>query len=405
MLAHFRNYHRLGLDLQPGVVLLRGENGQGKSNLLEAIHVLATTRSPRTGNERELVTWRDPNDELARAIPPFARLEGRVRRAAGDVHLEVLFRGDVLPAAAEEPAPREVTGPLTRSILVNGLPTRAPALVGQLAVVYFSPQDVAIADGPPSGRRQYLNIANSQVAPAYLRALQQYNRVLAQRNHLLRLIRERRQPPSALAPWSEQLFRTGALVLDQRLRMLAALNRRLPSIFRDLSGTQQELRLVYRSGVFPSGPLPTSDVVPSMDALIQAFRERQADLAGREVEQAVSLLGPHRDDFALLLHDVDLTSYGSRGQQRLAVLALKLAEAEWMSAEMDERPVLLLDDVLSELDPRKRGYVLDCVAATLDSTTSSDQVWITTTETDGYPSSLVERAQVYCVDAGTVRRA
>src|SRR5918912_3129319 len=211
-LVNFRNFGALRLELQPGVLLFSGHNGQGKTNLLEAVYVLATTRSPRTSVERELLSWLTPEDaDLAAVVPPFARLEARVRRLEGEVHLELTFEAERSSTNGAAP------GAVTRGIKVNGLPTRATGLVGQLPVVYFSPADVDLAGGAPSGRRQYLNLANSQVSPSHLRALQRYKRVLLQRNQVLRLVRERRQPPRALEPWTDQLVECGALVLRQRL--------------------------------------------------------------------------------------------------------------------------------------------------------------------------------------------
>src|ERR671936_2477337 len=201
-LVRFRNFGRLRLELSPGVLLFAGRNGQGKTNLLEAVHVLATTRSPRTSSERELLSWQAPEDlDLAAVLPPFAMLEGRVRRRAGEVHLEVSFEAE---RPGEPPA-------VSRAIKVDGLPTRATHLIGQLPVVFFSPTDVTLADGPPAGRRQYLNVANSQASSSYLRALQRYNRVLLQRNQVLRQIRERRQSLAALEPWTEQMVTWGSL--------------------------------------------------------------------------------------------------------------------------------------------------------------------------------------------------
>src|SRR5499425_757984 len=160
-LVNFRNYRGLRLEPHPGVLVFGGDNGQGKTNLLEAVYVLATTRSPRTSVERELLSWRAPEDpDLAAVVAPFARLEARVRRIEAEVHLELTFEAE-----------RDASA-LTRNIKVNGLATRATGLVGQLPVVYFSPGDVELAGGSPSGRRQYLNLANSQVSPDHLRALQ-----------------------------------------------------------------------------------------------------------------------------------------------------------------------------------------------------------------------------------------
>jgi DNA replication and repair protein RecF len=389
-LVNFRNYRGVRLELQPGVLVFSGPNGQGKTNLLEAVYVLATTRSPRTSVERELLSWRAPEDpDLAAVVPPFARLEARVRRRNGEIHLELTFEG--------ERGSLNGTTSVTRAIKVNGLATRATGLIGQLPVVYFSPADVELAGGSPSGRRQYLNIANSQVSPAHLRALQRYNRVLLQRNQVLRLVRERRQPSSALEPWTEQMIGWGSQILQQRLTMLRDVDGRLQTIFRDLAGTSETLQLVYRSSV--------CDVAPaSLAAIEDAYRQRQAEVMSREIEQAVSLVGPHRDDFTFVLDGVDLNTYGSRGQQRLAVLALKLAEADWMRASIGEIPVVLLDDMLSELDTQRRAYVLHRVAA--PEPTRQRQVWITTTELD-LPAAdeFLASAQHFVIDAGQVRTA
>jgi DNA replication and repair protein RecF len=398
LLVNFRNFNSLRLEPQPGVLLFCGPNGQGKTNLLEAVYVLATTRSPRTSSERELLSWRAPEDpDLAAVVTPFARLEARVRRLDAEVHLELAFEAE---RASVNGTPGAAVGAVTRSIKVNGLATRATGLVGQLPVVYFSPADVDLCGGSPAGRRQYLNLANSQVSSNHLRALQRYNRVLLQRNQVLRLVRERRQPPAALEPWTEQMFDWGTKILHQRLLMLRDLGEGLASIHRDLAGSSQTLRVVYRSSVCESAPAPC----PEIADLADAFRQRQAQLAQKEVEQAVSLVGPHRDDFTFMLDDVDLNTFGSRGQQRLAVLALKLAEADWMRTEIGELPIVLLDDVLSELDPQRRAYVLQRVAA--PEPTRQRQVWITTTDANPSPGlDVLAAAQRFVIDAGRVRTA
>ena len=391
-LANFRNFRALRLEPQPGVLLFCGQNGQGKTNLLESVYVLATTRSPRTSVERELLSWRAAEDaDLAAVVPPFARLEARVRRLEGEVHLELTFEAE--RSSTDGAAP----GAVTRGIKVNGLATRATGLVGQLPVVYFSPADVDLAGGAPSGRRQYLNLANSQVSPSHLRALQRYNRVLLQRNQVLRLIRERRQSPGALEPWTEQMLDWGAQILRQRLTMLRDIDAHLAPIFRDLAGTSETLQLVYRSTVCDAAADPAD--------LVESFRQRQVHLAAREVDQAVSLVGPHRDDFTFVLDGIDLNTYGSRGQQRLAVLALKLAEADWMRAEIGELPVVLLDDMLSELDPQRRAYVLQRVAEPDPS--HQRQVWITSTDAndESHLRELLSTAQRFVIDAGQVRTA
>jgi DNA replication and repair protein RecF len=392
-LTNFRNYRGLRLEPHTGILLFSGANGQGKTNLLEAVYVLATTRSPRTSVERELLSWRTPEDvDLAAVTAPFARLDARVRRMVGEIHLELTFEG--------ERSTNGAAGAVSRSIKVNGLATRATGLVGQLPVVYFSPADVDLAGGSPAARRQYLNLALSQASSNHLRALQRYNRVLLQRNQALRLVRERRQPAAALEPWTEQMISWGAQILHARLKMVRDMEACLASIFRDLAGGSETLRVVYRSTVCGNDFATT----PSTVDIEVAFRERQAQVAPREIDQAVSLVGPHRDDFSFVLDEVDLNTYGSRGQQRLAVLALKLAEADWMRSSTGEIPVVLLDDMLSELDPERRQYVLRRVAE--PEPAEGRQVWITTTEPDLLSADqFVTGAQRFFIEAGQVRTA
>jgi DNA replication and repair protein RecF len=381
-LVNFRNFRGLRLDAAPGLLLFHGQNGQGKTNLLESIYVLATSRSPRTSVERELLSWQAADDaDLAAVVPPFARLEGSVRRQQREVHLQLLFES------------QNATNGLTRTIKVDGMPARATGLVGQLPVVYFSPADVGLAGGPPAGRRQYLNLANSQASADHLRALQRYNRVLLQRNQVLRQVRERRQPVSALEPWTEQMVTFGTQIIRQRQTMLHEVAERAAPIFADLAGVLDTLDITYRSSVCTT----------AHDDLAASFHEHQQRVAAREIDQAVSLVGPHRDDFGFLLGEVDLNTYGSRGQQRLAVLALKLAEADWMHAQIGELPVILLDDVLSELDPERRQYVTDRVVRSDPS--AERQVWITSTDLHGFSNEILTGAQQFEIDAGRVRRA
>ncbi len=395
-LVNFRNYVRLAFVPGERVSVLRGDNGQGKSNILEAIYFLATTRSARAGSDRELVHWRARNDTI-----PFARVEARIAKAELELHIEMLIRADpdadsATAARSEQPSANGAVPsapPVAKKIRVNGLPTRAVELVGQVNVVIFTPEDVALVAGPPMGRRRYLDITNSQVSAAYLRTLQHYNRVLVQRNHLLRQVRERRQPRDALDFWNGELVAAGAHVVHRRVDTLAAINRDLAPLYRQLSGGEQTLELIY----LPTGYRP--EAVGSAEVtraeLAGLFEVRMAEVLPREIEQGVSLAGPHRDDFAYLLDGVNLTTYGSRGQQRLAVLALKLAEGQFMAGQTAERPILLLDDVLSELDPVRRGFVLEQAG-------HEGQTIITATDLSDFPDALLADAAVFDVEQGAL---
>jgi len=430
-LANFRNYLRLELELPGPVVIFQGDNGQGKSNLLEAIYFLATTRPLRAGSDRELIHWGALDEPI-----PFARVAGVVRKTTGELKVEVVIRADRAERQAAVLAEGGVApGGLSKRIKVNGVVKRALDLIGLINVVTFSPQDLELIAGAPALRRRFLDIANCQVDPRYCRALQQYNRVLVQRNHLLKDIREGRQPAETLEFWSEELVESGSYLLARRLSTVATLNRRIDGYHHRLTGTGKRLRMAYRSSVgeaatrdwergdessvlYPAegGPSDEDSALgiqdsregsalshqpPVLDREVgrQAalFREALRRYRRRETLQGASLVGPHRDDILFLADGVDVNVYGSRGEQRVVALALKLSEVEFMQATTGERPILLLDDVMSELDPARRRLLLE----TID---NSGQTLITATDLEPFSPEFLSRVALFHIEQGTVTR-
>ena len=373
-LSNFRNYERLELDIPPRLSVLYGDNAQGKSNLLEAIYLLATTRSHRATTERELLSWSVPRDGVE-----VSRLVAQVQKAGGPVQVELALMAS-FPATTDGPEEAGAPEPrlVQKRIKVNGINRRAIDLVGQVNVVLFTSQDIDIISGAPSTRRRYLDVTSSQVDSRYLRTLQQYNKVLTQRNHLLRMIRERRAGVDQLGFWDSELVSNGSYLIEARLRMVSELDKLAQPVHERLTGEKETLQMEY---------------VRSVGA--DDFEERLTRVREREVAQGMSVVGPHRDNVSFTVNGTDMNTYGSRGQQRTIALSLRLAEASFMQARTHETPVLLLDDMLSELDIPRRQHLLDFIA-------SQQQVVITTTDLDCFTPSFLAEASVFRVKEGTV---
>jgi DNA replication and repair protein RecF len=360
-LTDVRSFRHLAIDLAPGVYVIAGENAAGKTNLLESVAMLATTKGVRSGPDLDLIAWQ----AVAEDPLPAARLEADVETAAGKRSLEVAVIAQV--AVAGVPPTRA-----GKRFRVNGVARRASDLIGQLRVVMFAADDLTIIDGPPVNRRRYLDLTISQLDPAYLRALQRYARVLEQRNSLLRRLQERGgRGLDQLEFWDDELSAAGALILARRADSVRALARDAADRYAELAATTEEtLEIRYLPGVPPEvqQALREHDLQDRLRAALEAGRLE-------DVRRGMSRIGPHRDDLAFLIagHPAGLTA--SRGQQRSAALALRLAEVALSTRRTGDPPVLLLDDILSELDARRRERILHVAYGV-------DQVLITTPDED-----------------------
>jgi DNA replication and repair protein RecF len=404
-LINYRNYHRLELELPRSVSIFHGRNAQGKSNLLEAILLLATTRGYRATTDRELIHWDTPP-------PRFARVEGTVQRRRGTVHVEIVIleQSDLGPAAASGDRP------VQKRLKVNGIPRRAIDVVGQVNVVLFSPEDLELVAGAPAVRRRYLDIMLCQIDPHYCRALQQYNHVVMQRNALLRQLggrasagSGRRMAAAAGAPsagmtqlqyWDQQLVTYGTQVLQARVQALVELSAEAAEAHARLlepdpagGEPRHPLRLTYR----PSLEAPVELCGPA-EEVRRAYAEHLERIKVRELQQGVTLVGPHRDDVSISLGGIDMHTYGSRGQHRMITLAIKLAELRLMERRTGEQPILLLDDVASELDPQRRAFLLRAIE-------QHEQVLLTTSDLGLLDPAFVQRHPRFEVCAGNVTPA
>ena len=371
-LHNFRNYVRLDLDLAPGITMLLGDNAQGKTNLLEAIYYLATSRSPHAATDREVVNWLVADEEPL----PYTRLVGRVSRGSSSQSIEI-----TLTQQADNGSRYR------KQIRINGVNKRAMDLLGHLNVVLFLPQDIDLVSGSPSGRRRYLDVTLCQVDPTYCRHLSRYNQIVTQRNALLRDLRERSGDPGQLAFWDEKLAGHGAYLVHRRRGAVQLLDELAHSVQGLLTDGEERLHLRYEPSLEAEGEAAT-------EALRQAFLTQLGAQRQREIAAGMSLTGPHRDEMRFLIDGVDAGVYSSRGQQRTAALALKLAEVDLMRHETGEHPVLLLDDVLSELDAHRRSFLMRALED------GPQQSVITTTELHALSQSFLERCRLLRVRLG-----
>ena len=382
-LSDFRSYRSLDLELPPGLLLFLGENAQGKTNLLEAVYLLSTVRSPRTGSDGDLINW-----DVSKDGPPVARIVAEAERKAGPVRVEMAIRG-------QEETPLAGHSRSGKRLRVNGVPQRASQVVGQINAVFFTPQDLDLVGGPPSLRRRYLDITLSQVDGRYLAALQEYSKVILQRNALLRRVREGLSAVEELSFWEARMAASGSHIVRVRTEAAMRLAELAAAAHVALSGEREELRLVYEprwARDWDAARLSGKDEAELSAALLDTLNQSRQ----REIAAGVSLWGPHRDDLLFLLNGRPAAAFASRAQRRTAALALRLAEARFLLAVTGDHPVLLLDDVLSEMDDRRRRGVLDAVAG-------FDQVWVTSAEEEA-ARAMAPAAHLFNVSGGEVSR-
>ncbi len=390
-LTNYRNYSRLVLDLSSGPTILCGDNAHGKTNLLEAIYFLSTTRGVFARSDQQLINWLILKQETL----PFARVEATIKTQATSfkVAITVLREGNSI----------------RKDIRFNGAKKRAMDVIGKLTTVMFLPEDIELVTGAPAMRRRYLDSTLCQIHPAYCAALSRYNKVLTQRNALLKELYKRNGNPDQLIYWDEQLAQDGAVLVVHRHNAILDLDTVARQRHRELSSGQEGLRLHYAPSFDPyQRPKPNyqlplimedlalySSAAPPLKDVRQTFMAYLQQARQDEINRGVTLVGPHRDDFHFLVDGIDMTLYGSRGQQRTAALSTKLAEVTLMQQSTGEIPVLLLDDVMSELDVHRRGQIINIV-------NQAGQSILTTTDWEDYPTDFRQQANLFSVEMGRV---
>ena len=384
-LVNYRNFREVDLAPAAGVSVFHGGNAQGKTSLLEAAYTLAVGRSFRTERERQVLNFDAAREGAAAYITGTACIDGQslmvvvgYRPAAR----ETATSGDTnpdLPEPATLPA-------VAKQIRVNRQPSTAAALVGRIAASLFSVDDLDLVLGSPSHRRRYLDVLISQADRSYLQALQRFQAALRNRNGLLRRRREGHVGPEELEYWDEQLVQSGSVITFGRSEALARLAVFARRQHGELGNPEQDLALEYLPSVPPGA---------CVEDTATAFQRELERVSAREQATAVTAVGPHRDNFATYLKGLDAASFASRGEARTIALALRLAEAEYLAETRGDDPVILLDDVFSEMDDGRRERVLQKVSR-------YRQTLITTTDVEPVRATLGDSAAYFLVADGAV---
>ena len=361
-LQNFRNYESVQLEFTDGVHVFIGENAQGKTNLMESIYALAMTKSHRTTNDKELIGW---NKE-------FATIKGTVEKTATKTNLELQF---------------SKKGKIAK---VNFLEQkRLSSYLGNLNVILFAPENLTLVKGSPQNRRKFVDMELGQMSSLYLYDLVEYNRVLKQRNtYLKQLAIKKKQQDEYLEVLSEMLSELASKIVFHRLDFMKQLEALAIPIHDQLSLGREKFSVSYQATIPLEDGLTPSQI---KEIYIDQFKKNQT----READQATTLIGPHRDDLIFYLNEIPVQTYGSQGQQRSTVLSLKLAEIELMKLSTGEYPLLLLDDVLSELDDDRQTHLIKAIE-------NKVQTFITTTSLDGIKQQFINEPVVIPIEKGTI---
>lgn len=390
-LTNFRSLTRLDADLPRRAVVLTGQNAQGKTSVLEAIYFLAAFTSFQTNTDRQMVNFHEARNPLA-----VTRLVADYQRGKTKHRLEARLILEPTGTNGQR---------LRKEILLDGAKRNINDVIGHFNAVIFVPQMSQIIEGGPDERRRYLNLALSQAVPAYARTLGDYTQALTQRNALLKALNENGGNPNQLEVWDEALVKSGAQIILWRIQAIQEIERLASRVHHELTRGTEILRLAYEPAYDPL-PKPDGQLGLKLDTAIdrssieikeiqEGFLTKLKTIRGEEIARGVTTIGPHRDDLRFVINKADVSDYGSRGQIRTTLLALKLAEVEWMKERTGEYPVILLDEVMAELDASRRADLLRYV-------TQESQVLFTATDLNLFDPEFTQSAEVWDVKGGVV---
>lgn len=352
-LDDYRNYEKISIKFDKGINILYGNNAQGKTNILEAIYLCSTTKSHRGNKDKEIIRFGYQESHI-RALFNKNEVEYQI-----DIHLR---------------------NEKSKGIAINGVKLKKAAeLLGLANIIIFSPEDLSIIKDGPSDRRRFVDAELCQLDKVYLYNLTNYNKIVNQRNNLLKDILIHPELRDTLDVWDAQLVNIGNKIIERRKLFVDQLNEIISDIHNNISGGKEELEIIYD---------------PNVD--IEGYEEKLKKHREKDIRYKLTSVGPHRDDFIFYINDIDTKKYGSQGQQRTAALSLKLAEIKLVERIAGSTPILLLDDVLSELDSSRQNYLLNSIR--------NIQTIVTCTGLDEFINSRIEINKIFKITEGSVKR-
>lgn len=361
-LSHYRNYEHISLNFSPTINVFIGENAQGKTNIMESIYVLAMAKSHRTSNDKELIHW----------DADYGKIEGVVQKKYGSLPIEL------------------VVSKKGKKGKINHLEqTKLSNYIGQMNVVMFAPEDLNVVKGSPQVRRRFIDMEIGQISSVYLYDLLNFQKVLKQRNHLLKMNQGKSCINDVMFEvYTEQYIQTAIKIIQKRFYFMELLQQWAEPIHTSISRGLEKLVVTYK-------PVSGMKADWSIEQMTNYLEQKLHEVKNRELERGVTLIGPHRDDLQFLVNDYDVQTFGSQGQQRTTALSLKLAEIELIKQETKEVPILLLDDVLSELDDYRQTHLLNTIQGEV-------QTFVTTTSVEGIQHETIQQAEMFHVKQGTI---
>jgi len=388
-LTDFRIFSRFDQAVPLNSLILVGDNAQGKTSLLEAVYYLSTLDSFQASNSLDLINFSALQNNLA-----VCRIVADFRKKDTDHHLEIRIIKDTNSNGNNS---------IRKEVLLDGSQQKINSVIGTFNAVLFLPHMLQIVTGSPQLRRHYLNLTLAQVDPAYTESLSEYNKALTQRNALLKQLNERSRDVDQLSYWDEKITQAGAYIIYARIQAIRDLGYIAAPIHQDLTRGEEILRLNYLPSFDPAASPPGQIELPLENALDRSrvelkdiqdgYREKLLSSRSEDIYRGVTSRGPHRDEMRYLSNGIDLGNFGSRGQLRTAMLAIKLAEVNWLNEKNGDWPVLLLDEVLAELDDTRRQDLLDLLAKT-------EQSLLTTTDLNLFSDEFKKSATQWEIKNG-----